>query len=182
MRLTGLLLCLCLVACEEKAAEPSRSDFEQRADAATKRFGRELQAALEGAIAEGGPEHAIGLCNHMAPQITSSHSVDGLRLRRVGVRVRNHETNVPTDAERAAMMKLTREAPTTVATLNGKRKFLRAIYVGSPLCLNCHGTNIKPKVKEKLDELYPEDEATGFFLGDLRGAFVVEEMQTWAAR
>ena len=42
--------------------------------------------------------------------------------------------------------------------------------------MNCHGTDIKPKVKEKLDELYPEDEATGFFLGDLRGAFVVEEM------
>ena len=35
MRLTGLLLCLCLVACEAKAAEPARSDFEQRADAAT---------------------------------------------------------------------------------------------------------------------------------------------------
>ncbi len=176
MRLTGLLLCLCLVACEAKTAEPAPADFAQRADAATKRFGRELQAALKGAIAEGGPEHAIGLCNHMAPQITSSHTKDGLRLRRVGVRVRNHKTNVPTDAERAAMMKLTREAPTTVATLNLKRKFLRAIYVDSPLCLNCHGTNIKPKVKEKLDELYPEDEATGFFLGDLRGAFVVEEM------
>ncbi len=112
----------------------------------------------------------------MAPQITSSHTKDGLRLRRVGVRVRNHKTNMPTDAERAVMMKLTREAPTTVATLNGKRKFLRAIYVGSPLCLNCHGTDIKPRVKEKLDELYPEDEATGFSLGDLRGAFVVEEM------
>ncbi len=176
MRLTGSLLCLCLVACEVKAAEPPLADFEALADAATKRFGRELQALLKGAIAKGGAEHAIGLCNHMAPQITSSHSVDGLRLRRVGVRVRNHETNVPTDAERAAMMKLTREAPTTVATLNGKRKFLRAIYVGSPLCLNCHGTDIKPRVKEKLDELYPEDEATGFFLGDLRGAFVVEEM------
>ncbi len=176
MRLIGLLLCLCWVACEGEAAEPAPADFEQRADAATQRFGRELQAALKGAIAEGGPEHAIGLCKHMAPQITSNYTKDGLRLRRIGVRVRNHKTNVPTDAERVAMMKLTKGAPTTVATLDGKRKFLRAIYVGSPLCLNCHGINIKPKLKEKLDELYPEDEATGFFLGDLRGAFVVEEM------
>ncbi len=95
-RLTGLLLCLCLVTCEGKAAEPARADFEKRADAATQRFARELQEALKGAIAERGPEHAIGLCNHMAPQITSSHTKDGLRLRRVGVRVRNHKTNVPT--------------------------------------------------------------------------------------
>ncbi len=113
MRRIGWLLCLCLLACEEKVAEPALADFEQRADAATRRFGHELQAALEGAIAEGGPEHAIGLCKHMAPQITSSHTKDGLRLRRVGVR--NHKTNVPIDAERAAMMKLTKEAPTTVA-------------------------------------------------------------------
>ncbi len=176
MRLTGLLLCLCLVACEEKAAEPLPADFEQRADAATKRFARELQAALKGAIAEGGPEHAIGLCKHMAPQITSNHTKDGLRLRRIGVRVRNHKTNVPTDAERVAMMKLTKGAPTTVATLDGRRKFLRAIYVGSPVCLHCHGTDIQPAVKEKLDELYPEDEAIGLSLGDLRGAFVVEAM------
>ena len=41
------------------------------------------------------------------------------------------------------------------------------------LCLGCHGKSIAPEVKAKLAELYPEDKATGFSEGDLRGAFVV---------
>lgn len=35
------------------------------------------------------------------------------------------------------------------------------------------GQSIKPDVQAKLKELYPEDEATGFSEGELRGAFVV---------
>ena len=48
MRLTGLLLCLCLMACEERAPAPAPADFERRADAATQRFGRELRAVESG--------------------------------------------------------------------------------------------------------------------------------------
>ncbi|MGM0774574.1 MAG: c-type heme family protein, partial [Pseudomonadota bacterium] len=44
--------------------------------------------------------------------------------------------------------------------------------------LGCHGKSIDPEVKAKLDELYPEDQATGFSEGDLRGAFVVTRQTT----
>ncbi|MFB6262906.1 MAG: DUF3365 domain-containing protein, partial [Bradymonadaceae bacterium] len=44
------------------------------------------------------------------------------------------------------------------------------------LCVNCHGTRDKlaPGVSEKLAKYYPEDRATGFEVGDLRGWFWVE--------
>ena len=43
------------------------------------------------------------------------------------------------------------------------------------VCLKCHGENIDPAVKAKLGELYPNDKATGYKLGDLRGAFTVRQ-------
>ena len=41
------------------------------------------------------------------------------------------------------------------------------------LCLQCHGEAIAPPVAEKISALYPDDKATGFREGDIRGAFVV---------
>jgi hypothetical protein len=49
---------------------------------------------------------------------------------------------------------------------------MKAIPTGG-LCLACHGETIDPAVAGKIAELYPEDKATGFREGDLRGAFVV---------
>ena len=39
------------------------------------------------------------------------------------------------------------------------------------LCLNCHGETLTEPVQARLAELYPEDRATGFADGDLRGLF-----------
>ena len=46
----------------------------------------------------------------------------------------------------------------------------------APLCLQCHGEAIAPPVAEKITKLYPEDKATGFREGDIRGAFVVTKL------
>jgi cytochrome c553 len=44
------------------------------------------------------------------------------------------------------------------------------------LCATCHGdaTTIPAPVQERLAALYPQDQATGFRDGDLRGWFWVE--------
>ena len=55
-----------------------------------------------------------------------------------------------------------------------KRRYMKAIGTGG-VCLLCHGTNISPDVKTKLKELYPDDTATGFKIGDLRGAFSITD-------
>ena len=51
---------------------------------------------------------------------------------------------------------------------------MKAIPTGE-LCLVCHGTQIAPQVLEKLDALYPRDEARGFSAGDIRGAFTITQ-------
>jgi hypothetical protein len=45
-----------------------------------------------------------------------------------------------------------------------------------PLCINCHGAkeNIAPEVKVILGDKYPDDRATGFKVGDVRGAISIK--------
>jgi hypothetical protein len=55
----------------------------------------------------------------------------------------------------------------------GGAHYLKAI-VTAPLCTVCHGETIAPDVQRALREHYPGDQATGFKVGDLRGAFSIE--------
>ena len=49
---------------------------------------------------------------------------------------------------------------------------MKAIPAGA-VCLTCHGNDIDPELKAQIDAFYPEDRATGFKLGALRGAFTI---------
>lgn len=54
-------------------------------------------------------------------------------------------------------------------------RYLKPLTQG-PLCMTCHGPkeNIPSEVQGILKEKYPEDRATGFLVGDLRGAISVK--------
>ena len=45
------------------------------------------------------------------------------------------------------------------------------------LCLQCHGAqaSLSPAVKEKLSALYPQDKATGYSVGQIRGAMTIRK-------
>ena len=59
-----------------------------------------------------------------------------------------------------------------VVTVEGKDvfRYMKAIPVVEP-CLTCHGDaeEMDPAVIEAIREMYPEDAATGYDVGDLRG-------------
>jgi hypothetical protein len=50
---------------------------------------------------------------------------------------------------------------------------MKAIPTGK-VCLTCHGSNIKLNLRTRINELYPEDKAYGFEIGDIRGAFTIQ--------
>ena len=58
----------------------------------------------------------------------------------------------------------------------GQRTFrcMKAIST-QPVCTLCHGTGIAPEVTARLDALYPDDQARGFEVGDIRGAFSIAQ-------
>ena len=162
------------------------SDQADIADAkgAIKDFAGSLQAVLKTTMQAGGPVAAIGVCNTQATPISRRVAVEhGMALSRVSLRNRN-PANAPNDwqtrvledfeKQHAAGKDVTTLAwSETVQSGGGQEfRFMKAIPTGA-VCLNCHGTNISADVSGVLADLYPEDKATGFSEGDIRGAFVV---------
>ncbi|HRV82018.1 MAG TPA: DUF3365 domain-containing protein [Planctomycetota bacterium] len=139
-------------------------------------LGSTLLGELQRAIADHGPAQAVAVCADRAPGIAKELSQGAYTIRRIGTRVRNQGQNTPTQGERAILGQLSTSAPSFQGEVDGRPVVMQAIFLAAPLCLTCHGTNeqIPEAVRTQLAERYPNDEATGYALGDLRGAFVVE--------
>ena len=54
-------------------------------------------------------------------------------------------------------------------------RYMKALPI-QEACLTCHGDAAKltPELKDKLAKLYPKDQATGYELGQIRGALTVK--------
>jgi hypothetical protein len=103
----------------------------------------------------------------------------------MAMRVRN-PANAPDDLERAVMQNFAAvlanaspppsappEAVIEIRSAQGiERRYLRAIVM-QPLCLTCHGATLPAEVAAAIARDYPQDTATGFEPGQLRGAVTV---------
>lgn len=145
-----------------------------------------LLAVLQEEIARGGPEGAIEVCRDKAPQMAREASErTGWNIRRVSLKNRNPKA-VPDAWERAVLEEFDRRAaagenPATlekgeVVSVDGRReyRYMKALPT-QPLCTNCHGPQdrLSPAVKDKLARLYPQDKATGYEPGQIRGAMTI---------
>lgn len=146
-----------------------------------------LLAVMTQEMDKGGPEAAIPVCSEKAPQMAKAASEQtGWKIRRVTLRERNPKA-VPDTWERAALEDFDRRAaagekPATLeraeqVTVDGQpvQRYIRALPVGA-ICLSCHGdaANFSPSVLAKLQAHYPNDKATGYSLGQLRGAITLQ--------
>ena len=147
-----------------------------------------LLQVLTDEIAKGGPESAIDACKEKAPQMAKTASEQtGWGLRRVSLLNRNPKA-VPDAWERAVLEDFDRRAAAgeSAATLekgefvaDGERKeyrYMRALPV-QQICLACHGPvdKLKPEVTSRLQAQYPADRATGYALGQIRGAITLRK-------
>ena len=166
-------------------------DLPQRAAQArnaTQALQTQLQKELAAAMKSGGPVKAIEVCQTRAPAIAAEISKQThMRVGRTSEKVRN-VANAPDPWEQTvlrlfALRKKNGENPANieyyaVVENGGKKEFryMKAIAIpqNAP-CLMCHGETIDPKVAARLKELYPQDRATGYASGDLRGAFTVRQ-------
>lgn len=166
--LLAILIIVTLGACSQSAPDPMETGAALLAP-----FKMSLKSALMDGMQDG-PEVAIAVCSEAAPAIASSISVDGVRVGRSSHKLRNPE-NAPPDWLAPILDDYVagNTAARTVSLDDGRTGYVEPIMT-QPLCLNCHGTDLLPEVAARINELYPEDEATGFGEGDLRGVFWVE--------
>ena len=173
------------------SASTFAGDLEDRtaaSRAAVKEFAASLQGELGAAIKAGGPVSAIEVCSTKAPAIAADISKkQGWKVARTSLKLRN-----PNNAADAWETKVLKEFEARKAkgedpaqmeysekiTGNGKQEFryMKAIAIPADApCLTCHGDKIDPAVGAKLKTLYPQDQATGYKQGDIRGAFTITQ-------
>ncbi len=138
-------------------------------------FKKELKSALLAGL-EQGPVEAISVCREQAPEIADSLMQDGIRLGRSSHRLRN-PGNVAPDWVEPLMQEYLDDGEnrgsSIVALAEDKWGYAEPI-ITQPLCLTCHGDAVPPVLAERIEELYPEDQAVGFEAGELRGVFWLE--------
>jgi len=150
-------------------------------------FASTLKGELETGIKAGGPVKALEICNTKAPQIAEKiTAAKGMQVSRVSLKNRS-PTNAPnvwqkTVLENFATRKAAGTDPTAlefseIVEHQGHKefRFMKAIPTGG-VCLACHGENLAKGIQEKITTFYPDDKATGFKSGDIRGAFVVTKV------
>lgn len=156
----------------------------QSAKKTTKAFGGALKAELKKAKKAGGLLQAIDVCNTEAMPITERVAKEqGATLSRVSLKNRNAD-NVPNDWQKTVLEdfdarfakgeSVKKMAFAKIVENDGKKqfRFMKALPTGGK-CLDCHGSEIDADVSAKLAELYPNDKATGYQKGQVRGAIVI---------
>ncbi|NOT17843.1 MAG: DUF3365 domain-containing protein [Sulfuriferula sp.] len=159
----------------------------EQSRAAGKALLMQLGGVLKKEMSTDGPVAAVGVCKQAAPAIAADVSKQtGMQVSRVGTRVRNTELGTPDAWNNQALAQFadrlakgesaeSMEFAQIVTEPTGKYlRYAKAITL-QPMCLTCHGpaAYIPDGVKAKLAADYPNDKATGYNVGDLRGAVVV---------
>ncbi len=159
---------------EQQAA--MAADARSTAGSLIKQLGGELKKSIEA----NGPVEAISVCKEKAPAIAASLSKSsGFAVKRVSPKNRN-PNGVPDAWEAQAQDALEKrlaagEKPETldtwqvVKTSSGKEFRYAKALVTQQVCLTCHGTDIPDGIKAKLAAEYPQDKATGYGPGMVRG-------------
>lgn len=134
-----------------------------------------LSGRLMEATADAGPAEAIGVCSQEAVTIANEVGAEhAVHIGRTGVRLRNPNNQAPEWAATLVEQKV--DTPVFAVLSDDSAAALLPIKL-QPQCLMCHGPEeqIVPEIKQKLAQLYPDDRATGFNEGELRGWFWIKE-------
>lgn len=169
------------------AGGPDVEALKTEARTAVKGLMQGLQKELKAALKDGGPVKAINVCKTVAPSIAEQQSATiEMQVGRTALKVRNPD-NAPDAFETAVLEKFVAdiEAGKDAKTLEHAEiievgddkvfRYMKAIPTMEKPCLACHGETLAPEVKAEIEKAYPDDQATGFKAGDLRGAFTISK-------
>lgn len=192
MRIVSIFLFLAvLAACGPKSNAPDAAIRPTPTVLDTTRYinqGLDLtnsaQAALLQAVTtqmqNGGVSRALPYCHTAAGPLADSlmRTTHATLLRRTSTRWRNPQ-NAPDTTEAAILARFQAavdagQSPLPIVERHqGQVHFYRPIMLQMEACLKCHGEAISPDAQTLIHQLYPQDKAFGFRLGQLRGAWHV---------
>ena len=184
--LATLIASLTLLA--EANGDQNTEALKTQIDKVSDEFIAKLSSALKNALKADGPVSAIEVCKTVAPSLTNTLSGrEGWNISRVSLRIRNPMIGSPDVWEQAQLIRFDEMSAEDVAgpiaavseiieEPQGRYlRYIRPLKV-QRVCLTCHGTkdDIPEQVATKLVELYPHDRATGYTIGQNRGALSIK--------
>ena len=168
------------LACTGAAAMTDEERALMKGRSAAYELSETVRGKLVDSMKSSGPEGAMKVCAYQARALADEVSDrQGVKVRRTTLRLRNPK-NAPDPYERALLARLQEQSRAgkmpeglfEASEIDGKKvyRYAKPLTVG-PACLACHGSpaEISDEVRGVLGERYPDDQATGYRLGDLRG-------------
>jgi hypothetical protein len=151
-------------------------------------FVQKLGGILKQQLESAGTASALSVCKDVAPAMSAQYSNDKRIVKRVSLKPRNSSIGLA-DAWEANQLKqfdmaaasgkpaAEIETHAVIDEQDGRWfRYMKAIPTQA-MCLQCHGgaDNIQPNVQTLLKQLYPNDLAVGYKVGEIRGAISVKE-------
>ena len=188
--LVGLVSCNSNTTKVPTGQEPvvsSEDQYLERGLAITSLTFETMSGHLKGALQAGGVSNAVKYCSLAAdPLVDSLSKANEVRIRRTSHKLRN-ANNKPSQQEMMVIEDYLSDPDlrmAQVATTGNTVHFYSPILIMDN-CLKCHGvidTDVLASDYAIIKELYPDDQAIGFKLGDLRGIWSLEFSNTKASQ
>jgi len=164
-------------------AQPlSQEQAVQKGSAAAAALLQKLGGELKGQMQSGGPMAALRFCSQNALFLTDEVAKESnTTIKRVSLKHRN-PVNAATNDEKALLEKWEtlhhsgKSLPTYEIQqhTNGGYTYFKPILINNEACLKCHGDiGADSPLFKAIKAIYPEDQATGYGMGDLRGMIVI---------
>lgn len=176
------MVILSVVSCNNSLSTKEKEVYTAKGNEIVKATFAELSGNLMEQMKAGGPAQAIPFCNEQALPITNQLAEKfDVTIKRTSNKVRN-SGNEPSERElqileqysNSLQNKTNLEPIVEVDAQNVKHYY--APIIAQANCLACHGTineTVAVKTDSIIKSLYPNDLATGYKEGDLRGIWSV---------
>ena len=182
-----VLMTLCALSLMANPYESNKEEMEsvvKTGQEVSSTLLKTLGGNLKKQMKAGGPMAAVEFCSTQAYTLTASiddkYGKD-VQVKRISLKERNPANAVQGD-EKAILESLDNLQkngvvlpPYLVERVNKDTyKFYKPLAINKQVCLKCHGDiGENQKLSQYLEKTYPHDKATGYRMGDLRGAVVV---------
>lgn len=180
-KLYFILIALLLVSCvntPKPLTEAQRTEYIALADSVTTETQKLLLMNVSKKIGEVGFVGAVDFCNENAVPLTNSFADNRFEIKRLSNKNRNSDNAIATDIDLQAWNEITalmgdkNQPKHILLEEENKIYFYKAIPLGMPTCLACHGNtqeDITAEVQKVIADKYPNDKAVNYTMGELRG-------------
>lgn len=187
-RINFLLVYMFVSACNNSTSPKAIIDehvYLSKGDSIATAAQQTLLSNVTQAIKTDGIASAVDYCNIKAMPLTDSLSQNtNSIIQRLSNKNRNPANAICTVEDSIAWSRLKEIVSDSIHTTkhfvsqyNNNIYYYKAITIVMPACLNCHGAtqeNISNEALKAINAKYPNDKATGYSIGELRGMWKIK--------